>query len=64
MRKHASNACVNFFVFGVKFLNVPAVYIENAQKGLCKEILSNLACVNDKQYSMSALNNPLFYIMR
>ena len=42
-----------FFVFGVNFLNVPAFYIENAQKGLCKAKFAKFACVNEKQYSIS-----------
>ena len=37
-----------------KFYNVPAYYIENAQKGLCKAKFAKFACVRDKQYSMSA----------
>ena len=42
-----------FIVFGVKFTNVPAFYIENAQKGFCKVKFAKFACVNDVQYSMS-----------
>ena len=33
-----------FSVFGVKFSNVPAFYIENAQKGLCKAKYAKFAC--------------------
>ena len=42
-----------FYVFGVKFKNVPEFYIENAQKGLCKAKRQKIDCVNDEQYSMS-----------
>ena len=47
----ARNQCLcTFLVFGVHFLNVPAFYIEKAQKGLCK---AKFDCVSEKQYSMS-----------
>ena len=39
-----------FWVFGVNFSNVPAFYIENAPKGLCK---AKFASVSEKKYSMS-----------
>ena len=49
---------MNFAQFGVNFLNVPAFYIENAQKGLCKAKFAKFACVNDKKYSMSGQFYP------
>ena len=51
MRKHARNACVLFCIW-----NVPAFYINNTQKGLCK---ARVAFVSEKHYSMSALYSIL-----
>ena len=45
-----------FYVFSVKSKNVLAFYIEKAQKGLCK---AKFACVNDEEYSMSALEDTI-----
>ena len=45
-----SKSCVNFY-------NVPAYYIENAQKGLCKVKFAKFACARDKQYYMSELDS-------
>ena len=56
--EQARKQCLcKFLVFGVNFLNVPALYIENAQKGLCKATFAKFACVNEKQYSMSVKNS-------
>ena len=46
-----------FYKCGVKLKTVPAYYIENAQKGLCKVKFAKFACARDKQYYMSELDS-------
>ena len=41
--------------FLVTFTNLLAIYIENAQKGLCKANVDKFVCVNDLDYSMSVV---------
>ena len=52
----------NYLAFGVNLFDVPAFYIENAQKGLCKAKFANFACVSEEQYSMSEFNCLILYV--